>query len=297
MALALEEFKALCGFVPPGELKQAFQRTPELTAVIGQDASSAVLEASDASSFQSALQQAFSALMTADDDKVSAAIQILVARLRREQQSGESLGPTKSLVLQLNDQYPRDVGVLAAFFMNLVTLAAGEAICLPANHIHAYVSGQLLECMATSDNVINAAFTGGGERQGKLMCETLCYSTSAPTTLAGESITSHIKVYRPPVGEFEIQSINIPADAQEVCVPANEGPMILLVQHGTGAAKAKASIKDDMLQDQMDLHAGSTIFVPANTALQLGTSGEEPLIIWAAACNAKMFATAAPAGA
>lgn len=75
-----------------------------------------------------------------------------------------------------------------------VTLAAGEAICLPANHIHAYVSGQLLECMATSDNVINAAFTGGGERQGKLMCETLCYSTSAPTTLAGESITSHIKV-------------------------------------------------------------------------------------------------------
>lgn len=68
-----------------------------------------------------ALQQAFSALMTADDDKVSAAIQILVARLRREQQSGESLGPTKSLVLQLNDQYPRDVGVLAAFFMNLVS--------------------------------------------------------------------------------------------------------------------------------------------------------------------------------
>lgn len=67
------------------------------------------------------------------------------------------------------------------------------------------------------------------------------------------------QVYRPPVGEFEIQSINIPADAQEVCVPANEGPMILLVQHGTGAAKAKASIKDDMLQDQMDLHAGMCI--------------------------------------
>ena len=34
-----------------------------------------------------------------------------------------------------------------------------QAIYLPANEPHAYVSGELVECMATSDNVIRAGLT------------------------------------------------------------------------------------------------------------------------------------------
>ena len=34
-----------------------------------------------------------------------------------------------------------------------------QAIFLPANEPHAYVSGELVECMATSDNVIRAGLT------------------------------------------------------------------------------------------------------------------------------------------
>lgn len=34
-----------------------------------------------------------------------------------------------------------------------------QAICLEANEPHAYVSGELVECMATSDNVIRAGLT------------------------------------------------------------------------------------------------------------------------------------------
>jgi hypothetical protein len=40
-----------------------------------------------------------------------------------------------------------------------VRLAPGEAIFLAANEPHAYVSGELVECMATSDNVIRAGLT------------------------------------------------------------------------------------------------------------------------------------------
>jgi mannose-6-phosphate isomerase class I len=40
-----------------------------------------------------------------------------------------------------------------------VRLAPGEAIFLAANEPHAYVSGELVECMAASDNVIRAGLT------------------------------------------------------------------------------------------------------------------------------------------
>lgn len=40
-----------------------------------------------------------------------------------------------------------------------VRLAPGEAIYLAANEPHAYVSGELVECMAASDNVIRAGLT------------------------------------------------------------------------------------------------------------------------------------------
>lgn len=67
--------------------------------------------------------------------------------------------PKERLILRLNEQYPADVGVLSAFFLNYLSLPAGQSIALPANVPHAYVSGQLVECMATSDNVIRAGLT------------------------------------------------------------------------------------------------------------------------------------------
>ena len=68
-----------------------------------------------------ALKAAFTALMTADSEKVAAAISALVARLSQEQAGGKKLGTKEELVLRLNQQYPGDVGVLSAFFLNLVS--------------------------------------------------------------------------------------------------------------------------------------------------------------------------------
>jgi len=63
------------------------------------------------------------------------------------------------LVLSLEKQYPGDVGVLAAYFMNYVKLSPGEALYVGANEPHAYLSGECIECMATSDNVVRAGLT------------------------------------------------------------------------------------------------------------------------------------------
>eukprot|EP00951_Prasinocladus_malaysianus_P047542 scaffold650896_cov46-Prasinocladus_malaysianus.AAC.1 len=48
---------------------------------------------------------------------------------------------------------------MSVFFLNLVELRAGQAIYLDANEPHAYLSGELVEIMATSDNVVRAGLT------------------------------------------------------------------------------------------------------------------------------------------
>jgi len=74
--------------------------------------------------------------------------------------------PTSSYdVIQLSQsalficRYPLDVGVLCAYILNYITLAPGQCIYLAANEPHAYLSGECVECMATSDNVVRAGLT------------------------------------------------------------------------------------------------------------------------------------------
>jgi mannose-6-phosphate isomerase class I len=65
----------------------------------------------------------------------------------------------EELALKLEKQYPGDIGVLSLFFLNYIKLAPGEAVYLDANEPHAYLSGEIVECMAASDNVVRAGFT------------------------------------------------------------------------------------------------------------------------------------------
>lgn len=47
MALALEDFEALCGFVSPAELKQVLQQQPEVRLCVGEEAASAFINAEE----------------------------------------------------------------------------------------------------------------------------------------------------------------------------------------------------------------------------------------------------------
>lgn len=63
------------------------------------------------------------------------------------------------LVLKLNNDFPGDVGIFCIYWLNYIVLKPGEAIYLAANEPHAYLSGDCIECMANSDNVVRAGLT------------------------------------------------------------------------------------------------------------------------------------------
>lgn len=55
--------------------------------------------------------------------------------------------------------YPGQGGVLVALLMHYVPLSPGQALFLDAGNVHAYLHGTAVELMASSDNVVRAAFT------------------------------------------------------------------------------------------------------------------------------------------
>jgi mannose-6-phosphate isomerase len=65
----------------------------------------------------------------------------------------------KQLLLKLNSQYPNDKGVFAPLLLNYFNLNRGESFYISANVPHAYISGDCVECMALSDNVVRAGLT------------------------------------------------------------------------------------------------------------------------------------------
>ena len=110
-----------------------------------------------------------------------------------------SLTQKEQLVLSLEKQYPGDVGVLAAFFLNFVKLNPGEALYVSANEPHAYLSGECIECMATSDNVVRAGLTPK-YRDVQTLCSMLTYNQVSCFT---PSIYYHYQLITPLYSSFD----------------------------------------------------------------------------------------------
>lgn len=141
------------------------------------------------------------------------------------------------LALRLAGQFPGDVGVLASFFLNLVHLPGGHALALGANEPHAYLSGQLVECMATSDNVMRAGLTPKPLDVPSLV-GALTYEQGVPEVMSGSpSGLPGLSLYRPPFHEFEVHRLVLPPGGS-TDLPASEGPRLLLLQHGDATLTA-----------------------------------------------------------
>jgi mannose-6-phosphate isomerase len=75
------------------------------------------------------------------------------------QRSLSMLFTLEHVILRLHKDYPADRGVLCPLLLNYIILQPGEAFFMGPNEPHAYISGDCVECMALSDNVVRAGLT------------------------------------------------------------------------------------------------------------------------------------------
>ncbi|KAL2335269.1 hypothetical protein Fmac_016482 [Flemingia macrophylla] len=301
MALALTEFEALCSFVtlkpcimpildPDDELQngvlfdcleiKAVLSVPEVVELVGVENVNLVLQITDEDGeekFKPILQSLFTEIMSASRERVTGAVGRLRNRLHRESQVRQ-LTVKEQLVLRLEKQYPSDVGVIAAFFLNHVKLSPGEALFLGANEPHAYICGECIECMATSDNVVRAGLTPK-YRDVQTLCSMLTYKQGSPEILRGVPTNPYVNKYIPPFEEFEIDCCILPQG--EIAVfPGVPGPSIFLVPVGEGMMNTESP-------KGYPITEGDVLFVAANTEISVTSASE--LHLFRAGVNSRFF--------
>jgi len=159
--------------------------------------------------------------------------------------------------------YPGDIGIVSALLLNLVQLAPGEAIYLPAGNLHAYLSGVGMELMANSDNVLRGGLTPKYVDSAELL-QVLDFRTGPVGVLQGEARGS-ARVYQTPAAEFELQAFQI-LPGEEPCSTDRRGPEILFCQRG--------NISVDCGAEQMALEQGEALFLEASeSGYALGGEG------------------------
>lgn len=279
MAIALTEFETLCQFRPFPEIVNHLKLVPQLRAVVFSQGEKHLEKLNE-----SDLPTLFSQLMRCPNGIVQENLNSLVSSLRDSNTT--SIDPSiVSLVLRLDKQFPGDVGLFSVFFLNYVVLSPGEGVFLAANEPHAYISGDCVECMACSDNVIRAGLTPKF-KDIETLCRILTYKTGLPRRLTGFISTDgpqNIVVYQPPpnIPEFQVYKCMF-SKSNNSNLPVSEGPSIFFVYSGSGTIK-------EGNQEVKDISKGSSYFVSSQSQISVEVKGDEDLVIFLATCNQSLF--------
>ncbi|KAG0322540.1 Mannose-6-phosphate isomerase [Dissophora globulifera] len=294
MAIALTDFEALCGFRPLEEISAFLDQWPELRALVGDseanDFQDVVAQSKSMEGIKGikegrrALKTLYTSVMKADASNVKQQLVQLIHRLKSN--STEYPVPSmEELVLRIYSQFPDDVGVFSLFFLNYIMLEPGQAIFLAANEPHAYLSGDLMECMAASDNVVRAGLTPKF-KDVEVLTQMLTYQTKSRTEQLLSGVlctpTGHSLMYDPPIEEFSVILTKLGHDKEKERLRGAEGPSIVIVTKGKGAIHTEKHSETDADATVIQADVGNVFFVGANTPFTIEALSEEGVTIFTA---------------
>ncbi|MEU4425311.1 mannose-6-phosphate isomerase, class I [Actinoplanes sp. NPDC024001] len=242
MLVALTPFEALCGFRSPAA-------TAEVIAAFGLARLGPVVTALRAGD----LSEAVRLLLSWPTDDRKALIDDVVAAAARVPADHPEADSFR-LALTLAGHYPGDPGVLVALLLNLVRLAPGEAIWMPAGNLHAYLRGLGVELMAASDNVLRGGLTPKRVDVDELL-RVLRFEVLDDPLLHGADLEPGVTAWRVPVPDFELYRIVLAENRPPVRLPGS-GPRIIL------GAVGDVHIGEDH-GTPVTVHPGTAAYAPA----------------------------------
>lgn len=153
------------------------------------------------------LKQFFESMVTASADRIRSILEEVTATACKNADPD----PMTRWTASLHEAYPGDVGVLAPLYLNLVCLAPGEAMFLPAGQLHAYLQGSGIELMANSDNVLRGGLTSKHVDVPELL-KTLRFEGKNTQVLHPVTQESGERVYPSQVPEFVLSVLSVTAE-------------------------------------------------------------------------------------
>ncbi|CUM67743.1 uncharacterized protein PRCAT00005448001 [Priceomyces carsonii] len=282
MAIAITGFEGFCGFKPLEQIAQTLKSIPELKDVVGDDISSEFISSIKPTAHEGSvddtlnrklLQKVFGLLMNTDDKIINEKAASLVKRTETDPELFKAIDSRlPDLIQRLDKQFPNDIGLFCGcLLLNHVYLAPGEAMFLQAKDPHAYISGDIIECMAASDNVVRAGFTPKF-KDVKNLVEMLTYAYGSvdkqkmPLLAFPRSSGDAIKsvLYDPPIAEFAVlQTIFLKRAGDVQHFDGLNGPSIIIATNGSGTISVKGS------SDIQNLKRGYVYFVAPNVEIDI----------------------------
>ncbi|MGC9347168.1 MAG: mannose-6-phosphate isomerase, class I, partial [Anaerolineae bacterium] len=282
IAVTLDHLTALMGFKPLEELAAVLEDYPEMATFVGtavadrvRDGVSANGEALADEAARRLTRELFTTLIERATDDPGALAEAVDALARRLAASLDALGEVEARFLELRQRYgSRDVGLFAMLLFNLVHLEAGEAIYTKAGVPHAYLGGNIVECMANSDNVVRVGLTPK-YKDAETLLKIVDTTPQEPEVLEGawdvkaRGITA--VVYKTPADEFEIRRWEL-APGAEHTVNTSSRPAVLLLTEG--------EVEIVWETGRMRLSRGETAFIPACLPMYTVRTIDGARIVW-----------------
>ena len=228
IAIALDSLVALVGFQPVRSIRKHLESLKELDELVGKGLVDEIIKSEDQVMAENLIKQLYGIIMQRAVDKEHLASCIF--KIHKRLMEKEFRSPEEEQFLEQHTLYGADVGLLSFFFFNLVHLQQGQAIYMGAGVPHAYIKGNIIECMANSDNVVRAGLTNKFKDVETLL-NIILYKFAECPVLHAEAGTGD-GTYRTAAEEFEV-TLNIkPRGFRKKCF-SNDRPIINLITHGS----------------------------------------------------------------
>lgn len=247
IAIALDRLTALVGFRPFREIQNTITVHKEISEFIGKANTEKA----------KTVQHLYEAMVTRwqnDPSRYEQSCHNMAERLRIKK---DEIGESEQLYLQMIDKYPDDdIGLFTIFFLNILHFEKGEGIFLRPGIPHAYIQGNIIECMANSDNVVRLGLTPKFKDVTTLL-KILSYQTDPILAIKGDP-EAEAFIYPADVSEFSVARRTIQS-GQSIQDDASQDPSILLVTEGEMTFHWVVGEKEDTLS----LKRGQSCLLPA----------------------------------
>ncbi|QYO71002.1 mannose-6-phosphate isomerase, class I [Vibrio cholerae] len=239
LVYALTEYQAMNGFRANQEILNYFI---ELSI----DEIQPLVNVFQSNPTEQGLRDFFSGLLSLQGEAKNRALEALMAQAKQIDL------PLFQLIVELENQYPNDIGLFAPLMLNVITLQPGEAMFLDAETPHAYLHGTGLEIMANSDNVLRAGLTPKYMDIDELVaCTQFKHQPLEQLRLKPEVIEGY-EQYPIPVADFKFAIITpatqqtIGAQSAEIVLPLDSS---MILRHANG--------------EKCLVRKGQSVFIPA----------------------------------
>jgi len=253
IAIALDGLTALAGFRSWTAIEMMLNEVPEIQSLVSLFFRPADIKQSNPQN----LHYIFEVLMnriSADHSKMEQTLDCLENRLKNK---SLELNEHETLFLSLRKIYPGpDIGLLALFFLNLIHLEPAQSIFLNAGLPHAYIRGNIVECMANSDNVVRAGLTSK-YCDIETLTDIVVYNEN-PVPITNPDLNIQAFTYPAPAEEFQVSRIRLVPDVS-VSRKTLDRPAILLCTAG----RCRVRWKSEAEYLHLNIERGQSILIPA----------------------------------